>query len=357
MKSRPALLPVLFATTLSTAALSAKPWIVYEPKAGTSNGKHVVLLAGDEEYRSEEGLPMLGKILSQRHGFRCTVLFSADADGVINPDAGGSLSNPAALDSADALVMLLRFRHWDADASRRFEAAVNRGVPLIALRTSTHAFNGYPADSPWAKWNFNNRGGFGRQVLGETWVTHWGRHKVEACLGVVEPAAKDHPILRGLGQVFGDSDVYEAYPPADATILLRGQVLQGMTANTPPAGYVKKRATDKQEQPVNSPMMPVAWTREHRNDAGTVNKVFCTTLGAATDLKSEGTRRLVVNAVYWGLGLNVPARADVSFVDPFEPLMYGFRSYRRGIRAEDHALGKTLKAGAPAPAPPARKQQ
>ena len=33
---------------------------------GPGKGKHIVLLAGDEEYRSEEGLPMLGKILSQR---------------------------------------------------------------------------------------------------------------------------------------------------------------------------------------------------------------------------------------------------------------------------------------------------
>lgn len=327
----------LLAAGLVSSACAAEPtWVTYEPKPGPGQGKHLVFLSGDEEYRSEEGLPMLAKILSQRHGFKCTVLFSVDADGTINPDAGGSLSNPAALDSADAIVMLLRFRHWDDDANKRFEAAVNRGVPLIALRTSTHAFNGLKG--PYEKWNFGNKGGFGKQVLGETWVTHWGRHKVEAMLGVIEPGAEQHPILKGTGQIFADSDTYEAYPPADAKILVRGQVLKGMKPTDPPADYVKKRASDKQEQGVNSPMMPVAWTREVRNEAGKMNKVFTTTMGAATDLQSEGTRRLVVNSVFWGLGLEVPAKANVDYIGDYQPSMYSFKGYKKGVKPSDHKL-------------------
>jgi putative heme-binding domain-containing protein len=316
----------------------------------------VVLLAGDEEYRSEEGLPMLGKILSQRHGFKCTVLFSVDADGTINPNNGASLSHPEALDSAEAIVMLLRFRHWDDATTKRFDAAVKRGVPIIALRTSTHAFNGYPKGSAWESWNFNKEGGFGRKVLGETWVSHWGKHKVEAARGVVEASAKNDPLLRGVTDVFADSDVYEAYPPADAKILLRGLVLKGMNPNDAPAEHSKPRATDKQSQPVNSPAMPVAWTRELKNEAGTVNKILCTTMGAATDLQSEGLRRLIVNGVFWGLGLEVPARANVDYVDPYQPLFYGFNAYRRGIKASDHALGKVLPAGQPAPAAEPKKK-
>jgi hypothetical protein len=328
-----ATLAVAFAATVSAAE---QTWVTYEPKAGPGQGKHVVFLTGDEEYRSEEGLPMLAKILSQRHGFKCTVLFSVDAEGFINPDAGGSLSNPAALDSADAIVMLLRFRHWDDEANKKFEAAVNRGVPIIALRTSTHAFNGLKG--PYEKWNFGNKGGFGKQVLGETWVSHWGRHKVEAMLGIIEPGAENHPILRGTGEIFADSDTYEAYPPADAKILLRGQVLKGMKPTDPPADYVKKRASDKQEQPVNSPMMPVAWTREHRNEAGKVNRIFTTTMGAATDLQSEGTRRLVVNAVFWGLGLEVPVKANVDYLGEYKPTMYSFKGYKKGVKPSDHKL-------------------
>ena len=59
----------------SAAAASAKDWISYDGQEGPGKGKHIVLVAGDEEYRSEEGLPMLAKILSERHGFKTTVLF------------------------------------------------------------------------------------------------------------------------------------------------------------------------------------------------------------------------------------------------------------------------------------------
>src|SRR4051812_41277821 len=111
--------------------------------AGRADGppaKHVVLISGDEEYRSEEGLPMLAKILARRHGFKCTVLYALDPDGTINPENNQSLSNPQAIDSADAIVMLIRRRQWPDEAMKHFVDAYQRGVPVIALRTSTHAF-------------------------------------------------------------------------------------------------------------------------------------------------------------------------------------------------------------------------
>ncbi len=323
---------------IAASSLTAADHVVYEP-AGTAKGKHIVLLSGDEEYRSEEAMPMLGKLLSQRHGFKCTVLFSLGTGGVIDPTNGASLSNPDALDSADAIVMLLRFRHWDDTTSKKFAAAINRGVPIIALRTSTHAFNGYPQESPFAAWNFNNNGGWGRKVLGETWVSHWGKHKVEATKGIIEAANANHPILRGVSDIFANTDVYEAAPPADAVVLVRGQILQGMTPDTQPASY-KKATAAKVEQDVNDPMMPVAWVRVVKNDAGSENKVFCTTMGAATDLATEGTRRLVVNAVFWGLGLEVPEKADVTIVGDYQPTMYGFKGNKQGLKPDDFALGK-----------------
>src|SRR5438477_1754380 len=282
--------------------------VTYEPKPGPGGGKHVVFLAGDEEYRSEEGLPMLAKILSQRQGFKCTVLFAVDPDGTINPDNGASLPGAEALDTADAIVMLLRFRHWPDEQMKHFVDAYRRGVPIIGLRTSTHAFQ-YPRGSTSAFTNFNS---FGKRVLGEGWVSHWGRHKVEATRGVIEPSAKGDPILRGVSDVFGNSDVYEVEPPSDVKTLLRGEVLKGMNPTDPPADYRKKRAPDKQEQGVNDPMMPAAWTRLYTNEAGHTNRIFCTTTGAATDLENEGLRQLIVNAVYWGLNLDVPAKADVT---------------------------------------------
>jgi hypothetical protein len=343
-------LPLALLTLTQGSAPEAS--VSYPPKSGAGQGRHVVLLAGDEEYRSEEALPMLAKILSQRHGFKATVLFSVDPDGTINPKATRSLSTPAALDTADAIVMMLRFRAWPDEDMARFDRFVKAGKPIVALRTSTHAFNGLAKDGPWASWNYNNQGGFGKRVLGETWVTHWGRHKVEATRGVIEPPARDHPVLRGVDDLFGDTDVYEAYPPADATVLVRGLVLQRLDEEAPPAAYRKVRASDKQEQGVNDPPMPVVWTRLHRNDNGTTNRIVTSTMGAATDFENEDLRRLVVNAVYWGLGMDVPSMADVAYVDPYDPSFYGFDGFRKGLRAADFELGKKVP-GEPLPRPAA----
>ena len=323
---------------LSPWATAAENWIRYEGKSGPGKGKHVVLVAGDEEYRSEEGLPMLAKILSQHHGFTCSVLFSVDEEGNIDPNRQDSLSGAEQLESADAIVMLLRFRNWPDDAAEHFVNAFRGGVPIIGLRTSTHAFR-YPGDRGT---EFRDLNQFGENVLGEEWVSHWGRHKREATLGVIEPSAKDHPILNGVEQIFGDSDVYEAYPPEDANILVRGRVLAGMEPDDPPAEYTKKRRSDGKQQDVNSPMMPIAWTRMHKHESGTENKIFNTTMGAATDLQSEGLRRMVVNAVYWGLDMEVPKKADVSYVDPYHPSKYGFNSFRTGVKPADHELGNSL---------------
>ena len=289
-------------------------------------GKHLVFLTGDEEYRGEEGLPMMAKILSQRHGFKCTVLFSLNDKGEIDPTNQKSLSNPKALDNADAIIMLLRFRTWPDEVYKHFNDACNRGIPVIGLRTSTHAFRG-------------KLGGFGKRVLGEGWVSHWGHHKREACRGVIEPGAEKDPILKGVTNVFADSDVYEAHPPKDVKILLRGLVLENMKPDSKPSTRDRKK-----DRPINDPAMPIAWTRNYKWPSGKTSKIFCSTMGAATDLQSEGLRRLVVNAIFAGLDMDVPKKANVDYVDPYKPLFYGFNSFRRGIKPSDHALGKVLPA-------------
>ena len=322
------------------------PSITYDARPGPGGGRHLVFLTGDEEYRGEEGLPMLAKILSQRHGFKCTVLFALDPNGTINPDNNTSVGGIEALDTADGIVIALRFRQWPDRAMQHFAAALARGVPIVALRTSTHAFR-FPENSPTAYQHFNN---FGREVLGENWVSHWGANRRGATRGVVEPGAETHPVLRGVRDVFGDSGVYETHPVAGSTLLMRGVVLQGMSPTDEPDNYRKQRRSDGQEQGINDPAMPIAWTRIHIPATGKPNRVFCTTLGAATDLANEGLRRMIVNAVYWGFELEVPSEADVQYVDPYEPTPYAFKGYRRGIVPADHALGRTLRAGDPAPA-------
>src|SRR4249920_250391 len=108
-------LPVLAALAISSfPALAAdQQWITYQGKSGPGAGKHIVFLTGDEEYRSEEGLPQLARILAERHGFKCTVLFSINPQtGAIDPQTKNNEPGIENLDSADLCVMLLRFRAW-----------------------------------------------------------------------------------------------------------------------------------------------------------------------------------------------------------------------------------------------------
>lgn len=291
--------------------------------------KHIVLLAGDEEYRSEESMPMMAQILSAQ-GFRCTVLFSLDKDSYfVDPTNQESISNSEALDSADAIIIALRFRKYqDADMAR-FVAAFERGVPMIALRTATHPFN-FPKNSKYAKyaWNANAdtgwKGGFGRHVIGETWVNHHGRHKVEGTRTISAKPTKDAELLNGVGTIFGKTDVYGVAPLAPSNVLLNGQVTKTL---------------DKDSEAVqgrkNNPMMPVAWTRLYKHASGKTNKIFTTTMGSADDLLDENLRRLVVNAVYWGLDFKVPKKADADLKNVFEPTFYGFNTFKKNLRPGD----------------------
>ena len=82
---------LLAAVFSASAASAADKWATYDGFDGPGKGKHIVLISGDEEYRSEEALPQLGKILAKHHGFKCSVLFALDEDGTINPNNRGNI--------------------------------------------------------------------------------------------------------------------------------------------------------------------------------------------------------------------------------------------------------------------------
>jgi hypothetical protein len=335
MKNRLLTSAWLLITLLSTPLASAGEFLVYQGAEGPGRGKHIVFLAGDEEYRSEEGLPMLARILAIRHGFRCTVLFSIDAaTGQIHPNIQTNIPGMDHLAKADLAVMLLRFRELPDAQMKPFVDYLQSGKPLVALRTSTHAF-AYSRNkqSPYAKYDWQNKewpGGFGQQVLGDTWINHHGDHGNESTRGILNPAQKDHPILRGVSDIWGPTDVYGlAHLPSDVTVLVNGQVVAGMKP-TDPAVTGKK----------NDPMMPVAWTRDYRWETGRTSKVFTTTMGAANDLESEGLRRLLVNACYWALGMEnkIPARSNVDCVGTYQPSNFGFNGFKPGLKPSDLVL-------------------
>ena len=315
----------LLASALPTLAGS---WVTYEPKAGTANGKTIVLLSGDEEYRSEESLPQMGKILSQKHGFKCTVLFTQDADGTINPNNQTNIPGMNLLASADLVVNQFRFRELPDADMEHFVRYLDSGKPMMVVRTATHAFN-YERNkqSPYASYSWTAKGGgFGGKTVGETWTYHHGHHGKEATRGVIDGRHAKHPILNGVFDVFGPSDVYGVNPdfPKDATILMHGQVLTGMQPNDPPN--------------LTKPAMPLIWLRDYKGSSGHTSQILCTTIGAATDLRSEDLRRLFVNAAYSLTGLEVPKKADVTPVGTFEPSMFGFNTFKKGVKVESHEL-------------------
>jgi hypothetical protein len=134
---------------------------------------------------------------------------------------------------------------------------------------------------------------------------------------VIPQEAKSSPILKGVSDVFGPSDVYGVvHLPDTAAVLLRGQVVNGMNPTDPPL-----------EGPKNDPMMPLAWTKDYQMPNGKPGKLFCTTMGAATDFLSEDLRRLVVNATYWMTGLEskIPERASAKAAASYKPNNFGFK--------------------------------
>lgn len=309
-------------------------WATYAGAALPGAGHKIVLISGDEEYRSEEALPQLGKILAVRHGFDCRVVFSINPEtGEIDPNNRGNIPGLEALADADLMIIATRFRDLPDAQMRHIDDYIRSGRPVIGLRTATHGFNMQPSSS-YAHYTWNSEtGGFGREILGETWVAHHGHHGQESTRGIVAPGMEDHPIVRGIEPktIWGPTDVYRVRLPLPEGCepIVLGAVLAGMSPTDEPV-----------ENEKNDPLMPIGWTRTFE-ESDKPSRVFATTMGAATDLEAEGTRRMLVNAVYWTLGLEskIPeSGTDVRLVGPFDPTPFGFEGFVKGVRPGDHAI-------------------
>lgn len=324
---------VAFALSAGTGEGRAQddPWVVYDGAEGPGNGKHIVLVSGDEEYRSEEALPQLAKILSTRHGFKCTVLFAIDPEtGVINPNTLDNIPGLERLETADLMVLFTRFRDLPDDQMEHIVDYIEAGGPIIGMRTATHAFR-FQNHTTYERYSFRSdvngwAGGFGRRILGETWVDHHGDHGEESTRGLLNGLWEEHPILEGVRDIWGPTDVYglRDIKGDSVKVLVYGQSLQGMAPTAEPN-------TDK-------PIMPIAWTRTYQVAGGEPGRVFTTTMGASQDLQSEGLRRLLVNASYWATGVEKPSSAvDVGLVGRYTPTPFGFDAFKKGVRPSDHA--------------------
>jgi len=326
------LLIVALACVCGRAARADDPWTVYEGEGGPGTGKHIVLVSGDEEYRSEESMPQMAKILAVRHGFKCTVLFAINNEtGEIDPQTVDNIPGLDALETADLMVLFVRFRELPDEQMKRLIDYTNSGRPILGLRTATHAFRYVQhQESPYAKYSFRSRdpkGGYGRQVLGETWINHYGAHGKESTRGLVAEGMEDHPIVQGCEDIWGPSDVYALTTlSGDSKPLIMGQVLRGMDAQDEPN-------SDKAP-------LPVAWLKTHTGSQGKTARVFTTTMGHSFDFKSEGFRRLLVNGCYWCLGMEdqIPARSEAGCVGEYDPSDIGVDRDKKGVKPSDHTL-------------------
>jgi len=301
--------------------------VTYEGTEGPGVGKHIVFLAGDHEYRSEEILPAMARILAKQYGFKTSVFFTLDDEGFIEPGSS-NIKGLDALETADLLVMGLRFQNFPAEEMQHIVDYLDRAGPVIGIRTSTHAFAGI--EGQFAKYNWNYDGeeylkGFGRQVLGETWAGHYGTNHEQSSLVVPLEAEAGHPVMMGVHDVHVQSGGYFADPMPDSRPLAVGVVLNGMTADAEP---------DPEKEQV-----PVVWTRSYTGANAQEGRVFTTTHGASEDFLNDGFRRMMINAAFWAAGMEDSIKSDMSidFVGPYNPVTFAFDGYRLGVRPADMA--------------------
>jgi type II secretion system protein G len=302
------------------------PWVVYPGGEGPGKGKHIVFIAAEESYRSEESMPLMARILSKHHGFKCTVLFGIDPkDGTINPMVKDNIPGLEALETADLLVAFFRWRELPDDQMKRIIDYTESGKPIVGIRNATHPFRySKESKSAYVKYDWASKdpqGGWGRQVLGETWVSHYAKNLVESTRC---DAAADHPILKGIPKSFWiPDDVYGISTlQGDCAPILLGQPLVGWKADDKP--HPDKKA------------IPIAWTKSYKSA-----RVFTTTMGHGDVFKGEEFRRLIANACYWAVGLEskIDEKSSVALVGTYDPGPVGGKGLRKGVKPADLKLG------------------
>ena len=309
-------------------------WLTYPGGLGPGKGKHIVLVAAEQEYRSEQSMPMLAKVLSKRHGFDCTVVFALNEKNEVDPTqkirwedktVQHQIPGIEHLQKADLLILFSRLITLPDDQIKHVIDYLESGKPLIGIRTANHGFlENFPYQVAGRKVRF------GDDVLGGSFRGHHGNWHADSTRGIIVQKNRLHPVLIGVEDVWGPSDVYRTYPEgktlgADCTPLLEGQPLMG-------------REHDDEINPEKVPL-PIAWTKWWTGNSGKKARVFHVTMGSAKDYQSAGLRRLTVNAAYWGLGLekHINSQSSVDYVDEYKPLASGFNYKKLGVEPKKPA--------------------
>lgn len=281
----------------------------------------VVFVSGDEEYRSEETLPFLAKMLEKHHGFKTAVLYAVDPkDGTVNPNQLDSIHGLDALKDADLMVMFTRYRKLPDDQLKMILDYANSGKPMVGFRTATHAFK-YDSKDRNAEWNDK----FGREVWGQKWITHHGHEKGEYLTEVHPmPERRKHPILNGVNEFKVPSWLYHVDGGGDK---LFGDCHVLATGTSLVSGHQK--ANKLERYPISQ---PVAWTKTYGDKKA---RVFFTTLGHPHDFKQESMRKLTLNGIFWALGkeTEIPVGGvKTDLIGEFDLTDAGVGKYRKGVK-------------------------
>ena len=312
----------------SKAIPESSLWLNYEGKQGSGKGKRVVLIAAEQEYRCEQAMPMMARMLSERHGFDCTVLFSVNEKGEVDPTLPAPFKDKTKrhripglehLDKADCVILMSRFMHLSDEQIKHLHDYFDSGKPLIALRTANHGL------ARAHKYKVNGRVVGLKEMLGGAFMGHHGGWHRESTRGIIVEETKSHAILTGVKDIWGTSDVYrchnQKFPfPDDCTALVMGQPLKTLEPDAP--------ANPKKEP------LPVAWVKYWNGNGEKASRIFHFTMGSAEDFANAGVRRITTNAIYWGLEMESAITPDLSvdIVGDYQPGTPGFKYEEYGVR-------------------------
>ncbi len=301
-------------TNSSSSEESTESESAAAPKKEMKPAPHIVFVTGDEEYRSEESMPMLGRILEREMNAKISVCYSMGEDGFIDPNNTKDITGLEALETADLMVMFTRFRALPDEQLEKILAYAESGKPMVGFRTATHAFM-YKNDLE--KGDYNEK--WPIKVFGQKWITHHG-HFDDGQGRLTEvnlySNQKTHPVLKGFQPFKAYSWLYHVEG--------NGHQLSGDSAPLMTGRSLRSNYAESAEYPMNN---PVAWTKTYTGTSGTAARVFFTTLGHPFDFKEVSMRKVAINGIAWALSReeDIPDGGfNVDFVGAYEPNNSGF---------------------------------
>jgi len=222
---------------------------------------HVALVVAEDEYKTEETLPVFASSRLTKDYF-VDYVFASERDRNSLPAIG-------LLEGADAALISVRRRVLPADQLEALKRFVSAGKSVVGIRTASHAFAPRAQESVaegHRAWE-----AFDAEVLGGSYHGHHGEGPAVA-LSVAENRGT-HPILKGVdvSRLVGHGSLYKVSPLAtSAQPLLIGKI----------PGQAEE---------------PVAWT----NSPASGGRVFYTSLGHPEDFQSSEFQQLLRNALDW----------------------------------------------------------